>query len=158
MLPKIIYLRKYEYKKKEENVGVNLDFTIYEFSLNKDGKFTNIKIVQENNDNADGNVKKEYKEYKKYTEYLNRIDINCMNIINVCCILDKDNEYKSDITTDIRPFIHHIDNLNCDVLWDHILLYLNIKDEHALYISINDDDLTEKILYINELKGKIFHI
>ena len=214
MLPTVIYIQKYKYTKIQEcdtclnmehtehtehteNTALNLDFTVYEFSVNKDGKFTTIKIIQDNNSSGSGsgndsgiggdsngsdsdssgssgsdsdssssnNVSSgnssiiSNNSTFNYNEYLKTVDLTSINIINICCILDKNNEYKKDITKDIRPFMHYISEKELyNVLWDHILLHLNITDEHAIYISINDDDLTEKIYYIDDLKGKIFRI
>ena len=200
MLPTVIYIQKYKYTKIQEcdtrlnteymehteNTALNLDFTVYEFSVNKDGKFTTIKIIQDNNSSGSGSGNDSgiggdsngsdsdssgssgssgnssiisNSITFNYKEYLKTIDLTSINIINICCILDKNNEYKKDITKDIRPFMHYISEKELyNVLWDHILLHLNIKDEHAIYISINDDDLTEKIYYIDDLKGKVFSI
>jgi len=71
MLPTVIYIQKYKYTKIQEcdtclnmehtehtehteNTALNLDFTVYEFSVNKDGKFTTIKIIQDNNSSGSG--------------------------------------------------------------------------------------------------------
>lgn len=147
MLPKNIYLQQYKYTLPE----LSKEIVIYEYSINKNGKFTNIKFIQEDNS---------VNQQEYISKYIDNVDINSVNIINTCCILDKNNNYKLDITHNIRPFMHHLkehDNKS-NILWNYILLDLNLNKEHALYMCINDDDLTEQILYIKELENKIFSI
>lgn len=75
------------------------------------------------------------------------IDITNRNLINHCCILDINGDYIRDITQEIRMFIH----LNKKIEWKYILIHLNVINYSNILININDDDLTEKQLYITNL-------
>jgi hypothetical protein len=86
---------------------------------------------------------------------INEKDIENLNLINHCCIINSKDDYIRDITSEIKKFIH----LNNKIEWVYILIHLNIHDDIIL-INMNDDDLSEKKLDVNDLikNGDIFSI
>lgn len=76
-------------------------------------------------------------------------DVRNRNIINHACIISADGEYISDITSNIKEFIH----LQNKITWKYVLvaLDLNFNIDDIILINLNDENMTEKRAKINDL-------
>lgn len=76
-------------------------------------------------------------------------DVRNRNTINHACIISADGEYISDITSNIKEFIH----LQNKITWKYVLvaLDLNFNIDDIILINLNDENMTEKREKINDL-------
>lgn len=142
ILPKYMYVETYEHR------TCKLDFSIHHYKIKYNNKYKSIKLI-------DDNVHLNYKNIiNKIIKNIDKLEYNKNNMINHCCIMSLDGEYIRDITNDIRMFIHYIGKID----WEYILVHLDINTEYNILISINDDELTEKILYVRDISEEIFNL
>lgn len=127
ILPTYIYIKSINYK----------NFVLYEYVYNNKKKtyvFNHIEL-------------KQIKCNRKRQILLDENDIIVRDLINHCCVLNKNDEYMRDITYEIKKFMH----LNNKIMWSQILLHLSIYNENIILFNMNDDDLSEIRFNVNEL-------
>lgn len=124
-IPKYILIANFYYRVNGKK------FNIYQYVYNSDKyKLYNIKVIN--------SIKFDESQI-----------INNSTLINNCSIIDKDMNYKSDITNQIRMFLHY--NNNKQVKWKYILVHLNIHKLDYIILSLNNNNLDEIVLSVKDL-------
>lgn len=133
LLPKYIYIKTYSYRTSE------LDYNIYEYLGKYNNKYYKFKVIEDNFYNS-----------------VDAFDIyhpNNMNMINYCGVINENGDHIRDITKHIRYFMYYRGLIE----WKYILVHLGLEYNHGIYICKNDIDMTEKILYINDIYNEKFN-
>ena len=166
ILIRIVY--KYRYQILRATTSFYL--YIYDYLYPKNNETT---IVYKKNENGIHYYKvlcnsKEY-TLKVYNE-THKIDENNIKdilekqeLITHCCLLDKDDNYLIDLTSDLRPFSYYFDKNTHEIDWIKIIKHF--KDLHQLsedilhsaYLNLhmNDEHLTEHKLKVEELLKRV---
>lgn len=138
LLPEYILLNVYQHKTEKHS------FSVYEYIYNHKSKkrIYKFKFIESDNTKCVIDIKLK--------------DIENINSINYCGIIDDAGESIIDITEDIKKFIH----LKNKIHWRYILTHLNLHNNYDkyIYINLNDDDLTSKKILINDISEEIFTI
>lgn len=132
VLPRFIFIKMYIHKTNDS------DFTVHEYYYNQRGRFHKFKMIE----TVDYDI----------NDYFNNINVESLYDIHHACVLNKDGEYKMDITKEIREFMH----LRNIIEWKYLLIHMGIEDEEVIVVHKNDDELSEKILYIKEIYNNKF--
>jgi hypothetical protein len=74
-------------------------------------------------------------------------------MINYCGVINKDGDHIRDITADIRHFLYYKGLIE----WKYILVHLGLESNHGIYVCMNDIDMSEKIVYINDIYNEKFN-
>lgn len=133
ILPRYLYIKSYNYKTND------LDFSIYEYLGKYNNKYYKFKVIEDN-----------------YYNSVDAFDIyhpNNMNMINYCGVINKDGNHIRDITKDIRCFMYYRGLIE----WKYILVHLGLERHYGIYMCMNDDDITEEILYIDAIYNEKFN-
>jgi hypothetical protein len=133
ILPEFIFIKIHTHN------TIDIDFSVHEYYYNFKGRFYKVKMVETNEYNIN--------------DYFQNIDVNHLYDIHHACVLNKSGEYVKDITQDIRYFMH----LRDVVEWKYILMHIGIENEEMVIIHKNDEDLSEKVLYVGEIYNQKFN-
>jgi hypothetical protein len=106
-----------------------------------------------------------YNETHKIDENNVKDVLEKQELITHCCLLDKDDNYLVDLTSDLRPFSYYFDKDIGAHEIDWIKIIKHFKDLHQLsedvlysaYLNLhmNDEYLTEHKLKVEELLKKV---
>jgi hypothetical protein len=134
ILPKYIYVKTHVHRTRD------LDYTIHEYlGKHNNNKYYKFKIVEDTFYNS--------------TDAFRIYNPNNINMINYCGVINKDGDHIRDITADIRHFLYYKGLIE----WKYILVHLGLESNHGIYVCMNDIDMSEKIVYINDIYNEKFN-
>jgi hypothetical protein len=112
---------------------------VYEYWYKYNNKYYKFKVIEDN-------------KYK-LKDALKIYNPSYINLINHCCIVNKDDEYIKDITDEIRYFMYYRGIIE----WEYILTHLNIEYDKKIMMYMNDIDMSEKTYNISDIYKQKFN-